>query len=461
VSKDPYTNPRSFHQTQVEPDTFAFGSTIVSTFQSGRFPDLGASNIGWSVSTDAGATWKDGFLPGTTIRADPPGPWRRLVDPAVAYDAKHGVWLIFALESPLHRTVLVSRSTDEAQTFDAPVIVKTAETGRHTFDKTWIACDNTPTSPFYGHCYTQWDDEAHDLRLHMSTSTDGGLTWKKAAIRKDTWVIDGQPLVQPDGTVVMPIVQCCPNRIDAFISTDGGLTFRGHGTDYPGPLAISEFRASVVGGKLRAPRAPFISAEIDASGKIYVVWPDCRFRHTTHTKCTQNDIVMSTTTDGRHWSPVVRIPIDPRTSSVDHFLPSVAVDPTTSGYSAHLAIAYYFYPDAGCTVATCELSVGLTSSTDGGATWTSQQLAGPFKNTWLPLTDSGYMVGDYVGISFVQGQAVPVFAVAAKGTCQLGDVTSCNESMASATISLNPYQAHINRSARAPRSHLQPRRAED
>ena len=229
----------------------------------------------------------------------------------------------------------------------------------------------------------------------------------------------------------MPIVQCCPDRIDAFISTDGGRTFSGHGTNYSGPLAIRDIKASKVQGKLRVSRVPpFISADIDASGRIYVVWPDCRYRR----RCTQNDVVMSTTTDGRHWSPVVRIPIDARTSTVDHFLPAITVDPTTSGASTHIAIVYYFYPEANCTVATCELSVGFVSSTDGRTTWMMQQLAGPFKNAWLPLTDSGYMVGDYVSVSFVGGKAVPVYSVATEGTCKLGDITSCNVWTASATI---------------------------
>src|SRR5689334_6041354 len=30
ISSDPYTNPTSNHKTQVEPDTFAFGTTVVS-----------------------------------------------------------------------------------------------------------------------------------------------------------------------------------------------------------------------------------------------------------------------------------------------------------------------------------------------------------------------------------------------------------------------------------------------
>ena len=32
VSRDTFTNPTSQHQTEVEPDTFSFGSTIISTF---------------------------------------------------------------------------------------------------------------------------------------------------------------------------------------------------------------------------------------------------------------------------------------------------------------------------------------------------------------------------------------------------------------------------------------------
>src|SRR5438132_77610 len=91
LSSDPYTNKTSQHKTQVEPDTFAFGNTIVSVFQSGRFFNGGGSNIGWATSNNAGETWTHGFLPGTTIYATPPGPdkYHRVSDPSVAYDARH------------------------------------------------------------------------------------------------------------------------------------------------------------------------------------------------------------------------------------------------------------------------------------------------------------------------------------------------------------------------------------
>src|SRR6266540_3249354 len=145
VSADPYTNPGTYHRTQVEPHSAAFGSTIVSIFQTGRSYNWGSSNVGWSVSSDAGATWTDGFLPGTTIHATPPGRWQRVTDAAVDYDAKHDAWLIVGLGTrpcSLKQTcaggqVFVSRSTDGAQTFEEPILpIHVGRSGQFV-DVTW------------------------------------------------------------------------------------------------------------------------------------------------------------------------------------------------------------------------------------------------------------------------------------------------------------------------------------
>src|SRR4051812_38520049 len=66
ISSDPFTNTTSQHRTEVEPDTFAHGSTVVSAFQVGRFLNGGASDVGWARSGDGGRTWTSGFLPGMT-----------------------------------------------------------------------------------------------------------------------------------------------------------------------------------------------------------------------------------------------------------------------------------------------------------------------------------------------------------------------------------------------------------
>ncbi len=401
VSSDPYTNPTSQHQTEVEPDTFSFGSTIVETSQVGRFFDGGASNIGWATSTNSGSTWTNGFLPGIT-KFQGAGPYDRVSDPVVAYDAKHNVWMISSLallETPsVHGAAIVtSRSTDGGLTWGNPVTTATGS----DLDKNWIVCDNTSTSPFYGNCYTEWDDHGNGNRIKMSTSSDGGLTWGAAKnTANNATGIGGQPVVQPNGTVVVPIANANETAILAFVSTNGGSSWTRTRT-------IATVRDHVVAGSLRT--GPLPSAEIDGAGKVYVVWQDCRFR----TSCTSNDIVMSTSTNGTTWSSVVRVPIDATNSGVDHFIPGIAVDRSTSGSSTRIGITYYYYPVANCTSSTCQLNVGFISSANGGTSWTASiQLAGPMSLSWLANTSQGRMVGDYISTSYAGSTAHGVFAVA-------------------------------------------------
>jgi hypothetical protein len=419
LSTDRYRNTTSFHRTEVEPDTFSYGSTIVAAFQAGRFEDGGASNVGWATSTNGGRSWTHGFLPSTTLNAKPAGPYQRVSDPSVAYDAKHQTWLIatLALDAPEHApAVLVNRSTD-GRHWGAPIAVATTAVGN--LDKDWIACDDTASSPFFGNCYVQWDDAATGGTLRLAYSSDGGQTWN-ASTAPSTAVIGGQPVVQPSGNVIVPILVQGSPLVVSFVSTDGGAT-------YAGPFTItSTLSVHTIGGNLRADVA-LPSAEIDALGTVYVVWDDCRFEP----GCTSNDLLLSTSADGISWTTPSRIPIDPIGGGVDHFLPGLAVDRDTSGSTPHLALTYYYYPDANCDVTTCQLNVGFVSSLDGGASWTpSTQLAGPMQLTTLPLTNDGYMVGDYISTSFVDGRAFPVFAVTTRKTpCTLAKRSSCSEKM--------------------------------
>jgi hypothetical protein len=397
LSADPFTNTTSQHRTQVEPDTFAFGSTIVSTFQSGRFFDGGASDIGWATSTDGGSHWSHGFLPGLT-KFQGKGPYDRASDPSVAYDRRHRVWLISSLalfESPMPAPVVVSRSSN-GLAWTKPV--KVAIGG--FLDKNWSVCDNAPASAFYGHCYTEYDDSNAADQMHMSTSTNGGLTWSKAAVSAANG-LGGQPLVQPNGTVIVPFLTLA-GTLAALRSTNGGTT-------YTGPFKIASLTSHPVAGNFREDSLP--SAEIDASGKVYVAWGDCRFR--AGCPNAPNDIVMSTSVNGTTWSAVRRVPIDATKSTVDHFIPGLGVDRTTSGHSAHLALAYYYYPKASCTRATCQLDVGFVSSTNGGSSWSgARKLGGPMSLSWLANTNLGAMVGDYISTSFSNGKAFPAFALA-------------------------------------------------
>jgi hypothetical protein len=211
--------------------------------------------------------------------------------------------------------------------------------------------------------------------------------------------IGGQPVVQPNGNVIVTYEGGAGIR--SFRSTDGGATWQPS-------VPVASISSHGVAGNLRT--SPLPSAEVDAAGKVYVSWQDCRYR----TGCTSNDIVYATSTDGVAWAPVVRVPIDATNSGVDHFIPGLAVDRATSGNTGRVALGYYYYPVAACNASTCQLTVGFVSSTDGGTSWTqSRKVAGPINLAWIASTNQGVMVGDYMSTSFAGGNfAFPIFAVA-------------------------------------------------
>jgi hypothetical protein len=398
LSTDPYTNTSSQHKTEVEPDSFSRGSTIVTTFQVGRFNNGGASNVGWATSIDGGSTWANGFLPSTTVYASPAGPYARVSDPSVAYDAKHDTWMIvtLAIDSSANSIgPIVSRSLDGGLTWEKPITIDF--TGSFP-DKSWVACDNTATSAFYGNCYVEWDDAGAGERVEMNTSTDGGLTWSaKKTTADNASGLGGQPVVRPNGTVVVPYLGA---GIRYFTSTNGG-------SSWTASQVVSSQTDHAVAGGLRT--EPLPSAEIDKRGRVFVAWQDCRFR----TSCGSNDIVYAIIKLSGAVSATKRVPIDGTGSGMDHFIPGIAIDPTTGGKNTHIALTYYYYPVAGCSSTTCQLDTGFISSTDTGTTWSAPtQLAGPMTLSWLPSTTLGRMVGDYISTSYVNGKAFPAMIVA-------------------------------------------------
>jgi hypothetical protein len=246
--------------------------------------------------------------------------------------------------------------------------------------------------------------------LQMSTSTNGGLTWSAPQPTADrAFGLGGQPLVQPNGTLIVPYwgFTATSVYIGSFTSNNGGQTYSSH-------VEISPIFMAFDGGAIRT--SPLPSAQENADGTVYVAWNDCRFRPL----CSANDIVFSTSTDGATWTPATRVPIDAASSSVDTFTPGFGVDPTSSGSSTRIGLYYYFYPDTNCDIETCQLDIGYISSTDGGPDWSEpRQVAGPIDLTWIAPTTGGLMFGDYIGSAIVQGRAVTVVATATPPTDHL------------------------------------------
>jgi hypothetical protein len=364
----------------------------VAVFQVGRIRDGGAANIGWATSRNAGRTWTHGFLPGLTPVSRPVGPWPRITDPSVAYDAQHGVWLAATLGfGGSNSALLISRSTDGLH-WSQPVTA----TQRNGFalDKQWIACDNWASSPFRGHCYLSYDDLESD-EIETQLSADGGLTWGAPAHAPGfpgRAAINGpaapgvQPVARPDGSVLIPYFD--NTQISVLRSLDGGLTW------LP-PTAVAPASYAPVPG-LRV--APLPSAQVGGDGAVYVAWSNSL---ASICACPKNGLLVARSADGVTWSAPVRVP----TGTADAELPGIAADPAVSG---RVALAYY-------RVRNSSLDVFFTSSRNGGSTWTTPQRLSsrsvPFG--WV-ASAGGAMVGDYISTSFAGGKAVPVFALGFK-----------------------------------------------
>jgi hypothetical protein len=398
VSNDPYTDAQAQHQTEVEPDTFQFGNTIVSAFQVGRVFGGGSSNIGWATSTNGGATWTNGFLPGITTNAG--GTYLQCSDPAVAFDAQDNVWLISSLGLTANGAdVLTSRSTNGGLTWGNPIVTATG-----VLDKNWIVCDNTVERAVLRQLL-------HAVRHHQRQPdphedlTKGGLIWGPAS----------RPAAapRPGGS------RWCDqrHRLVPTRATNAGadplVPLHRRRRELAGHRARLDISHHTVAGC--AARVALPSAEIDSAGTVYVAWADCRFRSRLHPK--RHHLQRVDQRDHVGAAPY-RVPID-ATGQYGRALHSgIGVDKSTSGNTARIGVTYYFYPNSSCTAATCQLNVGFISSTNGGNSWSAPtQIAGPMTLAWLPNTSQGRMFGDYISTSVLAGgNAYPVIPIASAPT---------------------------------------------
>jgi len=179
ISTDSLTGGGAQHASEAEPDSFSRGKKVVAAFQVGRYDDGGAQAIGFAVSSDAGRTWRHGLL--LRLTRSTSGPFLRASDPAVAYDERHGLWLVATLALGASDSALAVNRSSDGLHWSPPLLVAQKPNGPNgiMFDKEWIACDNGGASPFHGRCYLSYSD-IENLRLSndlvLSTSRDG-VAW--------------------------------------------------------------------------------------------------------------------------------------------------------------------------------------------------------------------------------------------------------------------------------------------
>jgi hypothetical protein len=382
IHRDRFTDPDGQHESEVEPDSLTVGSTTVAVFQVGRFRAGGATGIGFSTSRDGGRTWRQGILPGLTVNSTPPGPALRASDPVVAYDSVRRVWLANTLSIAQGATRLTIHRSADGVRWTGPIDAAIAQRQELAYDKNWLTCDNSPTSPYRGRCYlayTLLGGRNDDLALQRSD--DGGRTWSAPIAMQisNTGVL---PVTLPTGRLAIVFWSAGTGMV-SVTSADGGATL-------DPPVTISQLRARD-SRPFRGP--PLIAADADAQGRVVAVWQDCRFR----AGCSANDVVLARSADGTAWSEPVAI-----TSGRNAVLPTIGIEPR----SGRLAVAYYVIQRNG-------IDLELITSADGNR-WTAPRRLNPRRMPleWMPRTTLGRMLADYIGVTWVGGRPLVVAVLA-------------------------------------------------
>ncbi|MBI3939771.1 MAG: hypothetical protein HY315_02950 [Acidobacteria bacterium] len=375
-----------FERMQSETSSATAGRNIVVAYNDILQP-VGAS---LSISNDAGRTWKQVLPPvpplggcfGDPVVAAGPG--------GVFYFAQLGV---NALGSSM---AAVTKSTDGGTTW-SPVSNATASRTNPSeqVDKEWIAVDNT-ASPFRGNVYVSWSRFTFAFGerngIGFVRSTDGGKTWSDFQLvgepADSTGGVQGSMIaVGPSGEVYVAYYDSRLPGIAVVKSTDGGLNFG------PAVIALQDtsLRARILSGGFDLP--PFPSLAVDGSGgpgrgTVYI---------TTQIKPSNprddSDVVLVKSTDGgATWSLPARVHSD--TTDTDQFMPSAAVAPDGT-----LGLAWLDRRNDPAN--NVLLDVYMTTSRDGGATFTSNRRV--TSANWMlvptPLTFRTHYHGDYNQIS--------------------------------------------------------------
>jgi hypothetical protein len=405
VARDPGggADPRAQHSSIVEPHLAVHGGTLVVVYQVGRFRDGGAAGIGWATSTDGGRTWTVGRFPGLT--RDDGGTAALVTDPAVAHDDAHGWLALVEQRGPADAglgAMLVFTSPDGLAWDETPAAVRDGDP--RDPDKGWITCDNGGASPHRGTCYVAWTETADPgFPVLASRSVDGGATWSTPVpATPGTGGIAVQPAVLADGTIVMPYRtdDRSGTALAAVRSTDGGLTWSATTTitavrdRHPAGLRLDTYPATTTLGE-----------------RVALVWADCE----PGPGCVRSEIHLATTSDGLTWTAPVRLPLPAVEPGL--YQPVVAADDTDPRRVAVLAVQV-----SGADAEASTLQYVVSSSADGGATWSEAVPFGPAmaaRDVVISQDPSGRatdgsarMLGDYLALGVTPEGVVPAVPVA-------------------------------------------------
>ena len=447
ASSDASQPGRNFLNAEVEPQIAVHGSNMITMWHQDRWSNGGAHGIGVGTSNDGGTTWTESTMPWDVCAPGTPSsltgyfrnsdPWVSIGPDGIAYASG----LAFNILVPnWANAVTVARSTDGGATWDhAQAVPGSAFT---TFSKSTDKNSTTADPTKNGTAYTVWDtlieptdnpdDNPHTAAYtgpaFFSKTTDGGLTWSSAKV-----IIDTNNRQQTIGNIVV----VDPRNGDLYDFTDlivsPNTPFQGTrsneqlafvkstdgGDTWTAPQVIAPFNSLGVidpnTGKHLRVGDGLAEVAVGSDGKLYAVWES-----STNYQKNLNQ-------SSGAWDNEVLL-----TTSSDggktwtgptvveklaSGLPTFT--PTVAVNGGTVAVTYYDTRHlAPGQTANLPTDYWVKYSTDGGATWGDEQhIAGSFDAMTAPVA-RGFFLGDYEGLQPNGGGFEAVFV---KTNCDATD----------------------------------------
>ncbi len=389
-------------------------SNVVGMWQEDRWTTGGSRNLVFGTSFDGGRTWATIPLQGVSILTG--GEFQRVTDPWVDFGPSNRVYA-FSLgfdDTGPDNGLFVSTSTDGGATWGAPVAVLVDRRFEFFNDKNALVADDWRSSPNVGNVYVAWDRLIEDPLgqpfvgtytgpAMFARSTDGGASFSTPQVLFATGTnkqtIGNVPVVFPNGDVAVlgtyfdnGSLGKNSQHLWMTLSKDGGGTFTA-------PRLVMDMQSLPVAGLRTGDTVPMFAVAPD--GTLYATWQDVRFSNGK-----RDDVLVTSSRDeGQTWSMPLRANDTP-VGAQDAFTPAIAVD-----VKGRVGILYYdLRDDASSKDSSFLTAEWLTTSTDGGRTWSAGQRVTPTFDHAAAAPAGGYFLGDYQGLDAAGTAFQPFFA---------------------------------------------------
>jgi len=355
-------------------------------FRTGVTPAV--RRIGYSYSTDGGATWSASTL---VPIVDPNHP--KASDPVVVSDTAGNFYIAtVSITNAGNLDLVIFKSTDGGVTF--PIAYFAQGGAQNSEDKEWMVCDLTKgSSPYKNNLYISWTRfvNGNTPNIFVTKSTNGGVNWSNPVQISNTSYVQGScPCIGPNGELNIVWLNYAGATYNVIYSksTNGGANFTTPATiaqGTPPDIVISSSGITF----------PSIASDISGgprNGWLYTVFCDSR-------NGDPDIFLIRSSNGGDNWSNPVRVNNDAIGNGSLQCWPWISVNET-----GNIAILFF---DSRNGPGTTFVDAYLARSTDGGVTFINEKLSSEISSTGEPNTDVRY--GDYINIDYSGNKIVPVW----------------------------------------------------